>query len=314
MRFLVSIFLLFVGMVYGQQQATHSVYFALDSHALSQTEATELNSFFDNLVNKDLLTVTIYGYTDDQGSREYNLALSKRRVQAVQEWLLDHRIELSNIEKKVAGKGEIQLDTIKQSKSVDQVRASNRRVDITFAISADNMQKHGITNIHKEEVQNDKKKTPQPTTERDTLEKAKDAYLSDEVEPFKSLLSDSLEVGQYIRLDNILFEKARSTILPESIPVLERMAEILNERENIHFEIHGHVCCINIKYDDALDRNTGTEKLSVNRARKIWVKLVRAGISRRRMSYKGFGPKRPLGGPDKLDRRVELLITKVVPD
>ena len=100
-------------------------------------------------------------------------------------------------------------------------------------------------------------------------------------------------------------------MMPESEPILERMAQILKERPDISFEIHGHVCCINVKYEDAFDRDTYTEKLSVNRARKIYQALVRRGINKKRMIYKGFGPKRPLGGPDAEDRRVELLITSI---
>lgn len=305
---ILGLLFLICSMALAQQEATHSVYFDVDSHTLSSEEAKKLNAFFDNLLNKDLLHVSIYGYTDDQGSKAYNQALSNRRVRSVQDWLVAHEIELSNIEKQIAGKGEIQLDSAQNDSSVQKARAANRRVDIIFSLTAEEMKKHGVKKIQKDST------TEKPKPKKRKQKKSKEPYISDEVEPFKSLLSDSLKVGQYIRLDNILFEKARSTIVPESMPVLERIAEILKKRKDIHFEIHGHVCCINIKYDDALDRNTGTEKLSVNRARKIWVKLVRAGISRDRMSYKGFGPKRPLGGPDRLDRRVELLITKVVPD
>ncbi len=130
-------------------------------------------------------------------------------------------------------------------------------------------------------------------------------------EPFKSLLSKNLKKGQVIRLENILFYKGRSTVLEESQPLLDRVAEILVAREDIHFEIHGHVCCINPVYKDAYNRDTKKSNLSFDRAKAIFQILRNRGVNYNRMKYKGFGRKKPLGGIDKLDRRVELYITKI---
>ena len=130
-------------------------------------------------------------------------------------------------------------------------------------------------------------------------------------EPFKSLLSKNLKKGQVIRLENILFYKGRSTVLEESQPLLDRVAEILVARKDIHFEIHGHVCCINPVYKDAYNRDTKKSNLSHDRAKAIFFILKKSGVSYDRMKYKGFGRTKPLGGIDKLDRRVELYITKI---
>lgn len=130
-------------------------------------------------------------------------------------------------------------------------------------------------------------------------------------DPFKSLLSKNLKKGQVIRLENILFYKGRSTILEESQPLLDRVAEILVARKDIHFEIHGHVCCINPVYKDAYNRDTKKSNLSHDRAKAIFFILKKSGVTYNRMKYKGFGRTKPLGGIDKLDRRVELFITKI---
>jgi outer membrane protein OmpA-like peptidoglycan-associated protein len=124
----------------------------------------------------------------------------------------------------------------------------------------------------------------------------------------------NLKKGQIIRLENILFYRGRSVVLEESQPLLDRVAEILVAREDIHFEIHGHVCCINPVYDDAYNRDTKKSNLSYARAKSIFETLRKRGVSYRRMKYKGYGRTKPLGGLDKLDRRVELYITKIDKD
>ena len=63
-------------------------------------------------------------------------------------------------------------------------------------------------------------------------------------------------------------------MLEESQPLLDRVAEILIAREDIHFEIHGHVCCINPVYDDAYNRDTKKSNLSYARAKSIFETLL----------------------------------------
>ena len=99
--------------------------------------------------------------------------------------------------------------------------------------------------------------------------------------------------------------------MAESQPLLDRVAEILIARKDIKFEIHGHVCCINPVYKDAYNRDTKKSNLSEDRARAVFKILRSRGIDHRRMKFMGFGRTKPLGGIDKLDRRVELLITEI---
>ena len=92
--------------------------------------------------------------------------------------------------------------------------------------------------------------------------------------------------------------------------VISTIAKILKKRKDIHFTIQGHVCCTNGERD-AIDGRTKKRNLSQARAKYIYEYLLRKGVSSRRMKYVGMKRKFPLGGPQRLDRRVELLVTKV---
>lgn len=329
-----------------QITVTHSVYFDLDKDVFSFSEGKQLNSFFDDLIYKPILTVQILGYCDDRGSYEYNIDLSNRRVETVSKWLENHDIELENISKKIEGLGEIALEEELDEQETEEIRAQNRRVDIEFSLSADKTKRVAIKKLRKQELTaQEAKEIPvyekkavaaikeNPTSKefiptattikvKEELEEKEEFLdiptqinpaIDNTIEPFKSLLSKKLKKGQVIRLENILFYKGRSTILVESQPLLDRVAEILIARKDIHFEIHGHVCCINPAYPDAYNRDTKKSNLSHDRAKAIYKILRGRGVQHTRMKFKGYGRTKPLGGIDKLDRRVELYITKIDP-
>ncbi|MGB3590986.1 MAG: OmpA family protein [Nonlabens sp.] len=337
------ILVLFSTVCAAQLIETHSVYFDVDKDVFVSMEGKELNLFLDDLLYKPLLDVKILGYCDDRGSHDYNLDLSNRRVENVSAHLQQHSIDVSHIIKKVEGKGEVALiNRDSNDDSVSDERAQNRRVDIIFSLKEAFLRQVPIKKLQKNALTDgelkiiDTAEKPAINAIQDSIKKAeeavevpRDSIISipeDELidvptkmsppvdngkEPFKSLLSKNLKKGQVIKLEDILFFKGRSTMLAESKPLLERVAEILAARKDIEFEIHGHVCCINPYYEDAYNRDTRKTNLSSDRAKTIYNLLQKRGVSKKRMKYIGFGRTRPLGGSDKLDRRVELFITKV---
>ena len=119
-----------------------------------------------------------------------------------------------------------------------------------------------------------------------------------------------LKVGDKITLDNILFKTGYSYVVKESLPVLEKIAEALRERDDIHFTIQGHVCCTRNERD-AVDKGTGKRNLSLARAKYIYDYMINKGIKRTRMRYVGLKNKYPLGKETKYDRRVEIKITSI---
>lgn len=332
----------------GQTSVVHTVYFDVDKDQFSFSEGKQLNSFFDDLLYKPILSVKILGYCDDRGSNAYNLDLSNRRVQTVSNWLENHDIALKNISQKVEGLGEIALEDNLTSDEVDLIRAENRRVDIEFYLKEDiadritikKIKNSDLNSVEAQQIDAYEKKVvniitsqpndttliqpvsipkPELTKPEQTIEYLEiptkiDPPVDNNSEPFKSLLKKELQPGEVIQLENILFYKGRSTVLKESEPLLDRVAEILAARKDIIFEIHGHVCCINPAYPDAYNRDTKKSNLSHARALAIYKFLRSHGVNHRRMKFKGYGRTKPLGGPEKLDRRVEIVITKILPN
>lgn len=322
-----------------QLSVEHTVYFDLDKDTFVNSEGVQLDTFLDDLIYKPILEIKILGYCDDRGSKEYNLDLSNRRVETVSRWLVAHDIKIQNITKHVEGLGEIGLtEEHLDDEDLERTRAKNRRVDVTFLLSKKVEDRLSIKKITQSSLNNKEKEVidAYETAAIDAVNKNPDSKekiiikeyiekpeefldvptrlnppIDNGKEPFKSLLSMNLKEGQVIRLDNILFYKGRSTILEESLPLLDRMAEILVAREDIEFEIHGHVCCINAAYPDAYNRDTKKSNLSHDRAQAIFQILRKRGVDYRRMKFKGYGRSKPLGGPDKQDRRVELIVTKI---
>jgi len=128
---------------------------------------------------------------------------------------------------------------------------------------------------------------------------------------------NKLKVGKSYAFGKINFKIGRVTLLTSSKKELEKLVRFLRKNRNIHIEIQGHVCCGGLDVSDALNSDTGTQTLSVDRARFIYRYLMSRGISEKRLSYKGYAFKSPLRFPEKgrrdrsANRRVEIMITKV---
>jgi len=135
-------------------------------------------------------------------------------------------------------------------------------------------------------------------------------YLKKNLTSENSILSDTLKVGDKIILENILFENSKSQLLEESIPVLDRITKVIKEKPQYNIAILGHICC-NPPGRDVRDFVTGDYNLSQARAKIIYDYLIYKGVEKKRLSYKGMMANFPLGKGEKLDRRVELLITGI---
>jgi OmpA-OmpF porin, OOP family len=69
-------------------------------------------------------SIAVYGYTDDVGSQAYNLSLSKRRAQAVRDFLLQ-----AGIPKIITTQGFGKSDPRVRG-DTPEARAANRRVEV----------------------------------------------------------------------------------------------------------------------------------------------------------------------------------------
>jgi outer membrane protein OmpA-like peptidoglycan-associated protein/tetratricopeptide (TPR) repeat protein len=95
-----------------------------------------------------------------------------------------------------------------------------------------------------------------------------------------------VKVGKKVVLNNILFETGRSILTVSSSGELQRLLNIMLNNPQMKIEISGHT------------DKTGSEpvnfKLSENRAKAVVDYLVKKGIDRSRMEFKGFGSLQPI--------------------
>ena len=114
------------------------------------------------------------------------------------------------------------------------------------------------------------------------------------------------KAGETIALPNLYFFNNSARVVPKSETVLYDLLCILQENSKLKIEIQGHICC-----QTAVDVND----VSTARARAVYSYLLRNGIDRKRMKFKGFGVSRPIHKiPERNEteadenRRVEILI------
>jgi OOP family OmpA-OmpF porin len=109
-------------------------------------------------------------------------------------------------------------------------------------------------------------------------------------------------VGCWI-LEDVLFDFDKAVIKPEAYPLLDEVVEIMKKNPGMNVELQGHT------------DNIGTEEynmgLSLRRANAVADYLANNGISKDRLTTKGFGFSKPvaLNSTDigrSLNRRVEL--------
>jgi outer membrane protein OmpA-like peptidoglycan-associated protein len=105
-----------------------SVLFASNRAVLLPEARTRLDQVAEVLLTTRERNLTVEGYTDSQGSVNYNLDLSQRRADAVRSYLIERGYQGDLIQSHGLGKGSPVADN-----SSPEGRANNRRVEIIIA-------------------------------------------------------------------------------------------------------------------------------------------------------------------------------------
>jgi outer membrane protein OmpA-like peptidoglycan-associated protein len=263
-------------LAFAQKEIKHQVYFLTDQYDIPETEESRLLLFLSEIENLDIKKISIYGFCDDRGSDSYNMVLSQQRADAIKEVFSNNEFDESVITN-VDGKGEILLNVV-NDKDLYKIRGLNRKVEII-------VQPYDPPRVKVEAP-------PKKETTED-------------------LLSGELKEGDKIKLENILFRTGYSYLTKQSKAQLDKIAKILVERTDIYFTIEGHVCCTH-GTRDAIDRKTKKRNLSLARAKTVYDYLAEKGVKRYRMKFVGQKRKFPLGGEPELDRRVEIVVTRII--
>ncbi|WP_299250485.1 OmpA family protein [uncultured Lacinutrix sp.] len=287
MKYLIPILLFITQLGFSQNEFTHDVYFDTDRYVVPLTEENRLLLFISQLDTIAVEKVSIYGFTDDRGSNEYNLELSQNRANAIKEMFAGYGID-PNLITNVNGKGEILLKVLNENE-VSQIRGLNRKVEIIVSKKLPIKPVEAIVENTKEEAE----------TASDNKEKTTD-----------DIKKGTIKKGDKIRLDKIYFKTNYSYVTSDSKKTLLELANIMLDNKGVYFTIQGHVCCTQ-NSRDAVDKKTGKRNLSLARAKYIYDYLERKGVEKKRMKFVGMRRKFPLGGEPKFDRRVEILVTYV---
>lgn len=155
---------------------------------------------------------------------------------------------------------------------------------------------------------------PPPTLMVDRVVELADAPEVEAPPPPASSPESSWEEGQLARVeqerieirDPIRFAWNTDRILPESLPTLRYVAELMAQDPTIgHLVVEGHA-----SDEGSFGYNY---ELSIRRARAVWEQLVAGGVHPDRVSFRGMGEVEPArAGEDKqslaANRRVELRI------
>lgn len=283
MKYLFTLFFFVSLLGYSQKEFSHDVYFDTDKYVVPLTEENRLLLFISQLDTIPVEKVSIYGFTDDRGTNQYNLKLSQNRANAIKDMFSGYGIDPGLITN-VNGKGEILLKVLNEEE-VSQIRGLNRKVEVIVT-----------------------RKTPKKPSEN-TVKNTENHNITKE-KTTDDIKKGTIKKGDKIRLDKIYFKTSYSYVTSDSKKTLEELAKIMLLNKNIYFTIQGHVCCTQ-NSRDAVDKKTRKRNLSVARAKYIYDYLERKGVDKRRMKYVGMRRKFPLGGEPKFDRRVEILVTYV---
>lgn len=118
-----------------------------------------------------------------------------------------------------------------------------------------------------------------------------------------------LEGGQIVTLQPIYFDTAKSTIKPESLPVVRAVADLMNSQPQIrHVVIKGHT--------DSRGSDAANQSLSERRSESVMAKLMEYGVSIDRLTPEGWGERQPIAdnktavGMSK-NRRTEFVIVEI---
>ncbi len=227
--------------------------------------------------------IEITGFADFLHSSSYNQALSQERADRLRSIITERYPALSSKITSCTGKGE-------QFSKGNSPTGEQwwRRVDVVITGSID------------------AKSTQKPSGNKPP-EKTRPVKQN---EPAKKL--EDLKHGESITLEGLSFIPGRHVILPKSLPKLEELLSKLQENPGLKIEIQGHVCCTE-NGEDGFDHDTKDYKLSVNRAKAIYQYLVKNGIDKDRLRYRGFGGSRPKVPEtseenEQVNRRVEIMV------
>lgn len=261
-----------------QTKKPDSLKLFFDSAKFDITEAhkSQIADFFKGIKVEDVLQIRIKGYTDFVGNHVYNNKLSKKRAKAAYTYVTSNYQFTA-----IAQQGLGELDEQSPEASFEEGNSKHRKVDVILS-----------------------------------YEKPKDIYVSLTRKQRYLKQLPKLSVGEKLRVQNTSFYISTPNITKASEEDIEGIVKILKAYPKISVLIEGHVCCGEKEEYETKVPSEDNLALSTERAKNIYLELIKRGVKKSKLSYKGFGFTRPLDFPESTvkiqqeNRRVELKVLK----
>lgn len=105
----------------------HNVFFDVDESTITDEEQKRLDAFVKSFPKNEKLAIILIGYTDRDGSLDYNLALSRRRAETIQRKLADY---YKFDEKQISVYYYGETKSIHKGEYTEEMKAADRKVEI----------------------------------------------------------------------------------------------------------------------------------------------------------------------------------------
>lgn len=288
--YIIFLFTLISVQTYAQEQFT--VYFDSNKFELNAKEKAKLDTWISE--NKNNKIVAVNGFTDEDGTNGFNDTLAKKRVDVI----------FNSVKNQIKIREDFKSRSFGENFKQSTNKAENRRVIIYYILEKDLAREDEILGIKKEIVE----KKPKPEMvypEKLVFENpngTKSEYKLDVA--FMKKIGEA-QTGEKLKIENLNFIINTFAVVNESRGKMYELLLALQKNPSLKIEIQGHLCCMPV------DRTN----LSTQRAKAIYNFLVKQGVNKDRLSYKGFGSSQPIYPlPEKdeqeraTNRRVEILI------
>lgn len=273
----VAVILLCFGSLSMWSQEQFSVFFESNKYTLTPAEKASLQNWISQNATSKILTIN--GYTDEDGTVQYNDSLSMKRVQTVFNLIRD-KVKIREDFKKISfGEGHIH----------SKIKAENRKVTLFYLAEKDlDKETKIIANQLKGSSINDNSmgSLPEKINFPDKIMVTNFDNTQSEIllnVEFMNRMNAS-KAGEKLKLDNLNFVLNTFAITKESRPKLFELLTVMQKNPRIKISIQGHLCCI-------ADDKRG---LSTQRAKTVKQFLEHYGVDSSRMTFKGFGGTVPI--------------------
>lgn len=275
-------------------QEQFSVYFDSNKSELKKSESDKLQNWI--ATHKADKIVAINGYTDEDGTTGFNDTLARKRVNFI----------FGAINGKVEIREDFKTRSFGEQHNLSKNKAENRKVTIYYIFAKDLPRENEILGIKPEPakpVEIPKKEIDYP--KHIVLENPDGSKMEYDLDVNFMKQIGAASVGEKLKIDNLNFVINTFAVVPDSRRKLYELLIVMEMNPKLRIEIQGHLCCM------AVDR----QDLSTQRAKAVSQFLIKNGIAKDRLSYKGFGSAQPIFPiPEKdepqraANRRVEIAI------